>query len=73
MDHAPPHFHAIFGDYEAMFSIASGRRLKGKFPVKQERLVTAWAQIYKKELLKNWKSLTCGKGFKKIDPLDLNK
>jgi hypothetical protein len=32
-------------------------------------LVTAWANIYKKELLDNWKSLTAGKGFKKIDPL----
>jgi hypothetical protein len=43
--------------------------LEGKLPKKQERLVTAWAAIYKKELLANWESLTSGKGFKKIDPL----
>lgn len=68
-EHAPPHFHAIYGDHEGVFSISSGKLLEGTFPKKQERLVTAWANIYKKELLDNWKSLTSGKGFKKIDAL----
>lgn len=68
-EHAPPNFHAIYGNYEAEISIASGKILKGRFPKKQERLVKAWAAIYKKELLANWKTLTEGKGFNKIDPL----
>ena len=68
-EHAPPHFHAIYGEHEAEFSIATGKLIIGKFPKKQERLVTAWAAIYKKELSSNWKSLTSGKGFNKIDPL----
>jgi hypothetical protein len=69
-EHAPPHFHALYGECEAIFSIASGKLLGGKFPIKQSRLVTAWAAIYKKELLANWESLTSGKGFNKINPLN---
>jgi hypothetical protein len=69
-EHAPPHFHAFYGDEEGVFSIASGKLLKGRLPKKQEKLVIAWAAIYKKELLENWNSLTTGKGFKKIDPLN---
>lgn len=69
-ERSPPHFHAFYGEHEAIFSIATGKLLEGKFPIKQERLVTAWAMIFKKELLSNWDSLTSGKGFKKIDPLN---
>ena len=68
-EHAPPHFHAFFGDYEAVFNIDSGELVGGEFPKKHERLVTAWAKIYKNELNNNWKSLTSGRGFRKIDPL----
>ena len=69
-EHAPPHFHAFYGDHEAIFNILNGRLMEGKLPKKQERLVIAWAAIYKKELLANWESLTSGKGFNKIDPLN---
>jgi hypothetical protein len=69
-EHAPPHFHAFYGDHEAVFSILNGKLMEGKLPKKQERLVTAWAAIYKKELLANWGSLTSGKGLNKIDPLN---
>jgi hypothetical protein len=68
-EHAPPHFHAFYGEHEALFSISTGKLIEGKFPPKQAKLIAAWAAIYKKELLANWKSLTSGKGFNKIDPL----
>ena len=55
--HAPPHIHAFYGDHEAVFSISSGKLVEGKFPIKQEKLVIAWASIYRKELLSNWGSL----------------
>lgn len=69
-EHAPPHFHAFYGDEQGVFSIANGKLMTGKFPKKQERLVSAWAAIYKKDLLANWNSLTSGKGFKKINPIN---
>ena len=69
-EHAPPHFHAFYGDDEAIFYISSGKLVKGKLPKKQERLITAWVAIYKNDLLANWNSLTSGKGFRKINPLN---
>lgn len=69
-EHAPPHFHASYGEHKATFSISSGKLMEGRLPKKQERLITAWAAVCKKELIANWNSLTSGKGFKKIDPLN---
>lgn len=35
-DHAPPHFHAIYGDFEVTVEIASGR-VNGDFPKRRWR------------------------------------
>ena len=53
-NHAPPHFHAVYGNYEAQVSIETGYIISGEFPKKQERLVEAWAEIHKEELLTNY-------------------
>lgn len=69
-EHAPPHFHAEYGEYEAIFDIASAEILEGFLPNKQKSLVKAWALIHQDELLRNWESLTAGPGiFTKISPL----
>ncbi len=68
-EHAPPHFHAFYGDFKATFSISTGQMIEGEFPQRQAAYVTAWALLHEKELLANWKLLTTGKGFNKIDPL----
>jgi len=31
-DHQPPHFHAIYGEFEANIDIATGKIIKGKLP-----------------------------------------
>ena len=53
-DHAPPHFHAIYAQYEAEVEISSGRILKGHLPRRALSLVTEWARLYRQELLQNW-------------------
>lgn len=55
-DHLPPHFHAIYGDDEAMFVIDPIDIIKGKdkFPPRVAWLVIEWATIYKEELIANW-------------------
>jgi hypothetical protein len=68
-DHNPPHFHAFHGNHEAMFSIATGKIIEGDFPNNKKALVTAWAILRKKELMKNWNRLSKGAGFDKVDPL----
>lgn len=67
-EHNPPHFHAFYGDYAATFSIDTGQMIQGELPPNKAALVTAWAIIHKKELIKNWNNLAKGLNAKKIDP-----
>ena len=38
-DHNPPHFHATYGEFEAIVEISSEMILKGKMPPKAIKLV----------------------------------
>ena len=69
-DHLPPHFHTKYGEYEAVFSIETGNRIKGQIPAKQERLIQAWVEIHRADLEENFKLLSEDQAsFFKIDPL----
>jgi len=69
-DHFPSHFHAQYNDYEALMSIESGEIINGELPKKQLRLVQAWIELHRDELLENFEILRKGSpNFKKIDPL----
>ena len=64
-DHNPPHFKVKFGEFEANFLIENGGILNGDLPLSKIKLVTAWAEIHKQELLDMWET----KEFQKIKPL----
>lgn len=70
-DHVPPHFHAMYNEYDAQISIEDFQILKGKLPPKALALVVEWASIHQKELMENWISLSeKGNGsFNRIEPL----
>lgn len=68
-DHNPPHFHAVYGKYEASFSIDSLELISGEMPPRVKGLIIEWATLHQKELMKNWKSISVKGTFKKIDPL----
>ena len=53
-DHSPPHFHAVYGEYEATFSIETGLILNGKLPKTAARLVREWSDLNRAELIVNW-------------------
>lgn len=38
-DHAPPHFHAEYGEYEAIYAIGSVEVLRGDLPRRAHALV----------------------------------
>lgn len=63
-----PHIHAEYGDFEAVFDL-DGNKLEGELPKKKERLVEAWIDIHREDLLTNWKLLQGGEQFFKIAPL----
>ncbi|MCI8424777.1 DUF4160 domain-containing protein [uncultured Adlercreutzia sp.] len=67
-DHNPPHFHAIYQGYEAQFSL-DGELLVGEMPRKQMRLIAAWVELHRDELLANWDLANSGQPLYKIEPL----
>lgn len=70
-DHAPPHFHAKYGEYEGFYRIEDGTPIQSSLPHKQDRLVQAWAIIHAEELLENWLALQgSNKVIKPIKPLE---
>lgn len=69
MDHNPPHFHAMYGEYEAIFDIMSLNLLRGSLPPKAISLVTEWAMIHKHELEENWNRVLSNESLKQIEPL----
>ncbi|MGH3322410.1 MAG: DUF4160 domain-containing protein [Streptosporangiaceae bacterium] len=49
-DHAPPHFHAIYGDHEAQVRIDTLGVLAGSLPRRAQALVLEWAQMRRSDL-----------------------
>ena len=43
-DHNPPHFHAIYAEYEVLIDIRTLDILRGELPGKQLKRVLAWAE-----------------------------
>lgn len=66
--HNLPHIHAEYGDDEAVFDF-EGNIIEGEFPKKKQRLVEAWIEIHREDLEANWKLLSNGEQFFKIEPL----
>jgi len=69
-DHHPPHFHAIYGDREAVLVVGSLEVLNGALPIRASRLVKEWARRHRDELLANWERARSHLPLEKIAPLD---
>ncbi|HRH81267.1 MAG TPA: DUF4160 domain-containing protein [Thiobacillaceae bacterium] len=68
-DHAPPHFHAYYGDYEIEVAIETGV-VTGRFPKRALRFVLEWMEAHQDELLMDWELATQQKPLKQIAPLE---
>jgi len=68
-EHNPPHFHAYYQEYKAIFDINSCEMTEGKLPSKQRKLVSAWAEIHKDDLLADWELASNGELPYQIEPL----
>lgn len=66
--HHKPHFHVCYAEYEASVGV-DGELLAGSLPVKQLKLVQAWAVIHEEELYAAWNKAVQSEPFGKIDPL----
>ncbi len=68
-DHAPPHFHAFYGDYEITVEIETGV-VSGRFPRRALTHVLEWLELHKDELLENWRLASERRPLNKIPPLE---
>ena len=53
-DHGPPHFHALYGEDEAVVGIDSLALLRGRLPPRAQGLVVEWASLRQTELREAW-------------------
>ena len=67
--HHLPHIHAQYAEHGAIISIDNGGILDGDLPRSKMKLVQAWIEIHKDELLADWKLAVEGQRLFKIEPL----
>jgi hypothetical protein len=71
MDHAPPYFHAVYGDSEAVIGIRSLELIEGSLPRRAMSFVIEWAsQHHREELQEDWELCAAHKSPHPIRPLD---
>jgi hypothetical protein len=68
-DHPPPHFHAEYGEHEALVAIEGPRMFAGDLPTRAWSLVREWALLHQEELLALWEKARQSRALTKIDPL----
>jgi hypothetical protein len=67
--HKRPHIHVQYQNDEAVISIPDGDLLEGKLPKTKMRLVLAWIEIHREELIADWRLAADGQRPFKIAPL----
>ena len=67
--HKKPHIHVSYQDAEAVISLPDGEVLEGTLPVNKMKLVQAWLEIHRDELIAAWALPSTGQQPYKIEPL----
>ena len=52
--HSLPHIHADYQGQVAVYSIPDGNVLAGELPPSKHKLVVAWIEIHRDDLLADW-------------------
>ena len=68
-DHNPPHFHAKYGEDEALIDIHQLLLVKGRLPRRALELVLDWAELHQEELIEDWNLCMAKQVPHKIQPL----
>ncbi len=69
VDHAPPHFHALYAEYETLINIKTLEIIEGNMPRRALALILEWASLHRSELLEDWNLCEQKQMPKKILPL----
>ena len=68
-DHNPPHFHAVYGNFEIAVEITGGI-VTGRFPRRALAAVLEWHLMHRDELLEDWELARRHEPLKPIVPLE---
>jgi hypothetical protein len=69
-EHGRPHFHAVYGEFEAVIDIETGGVIEGELPKRALSLISEWQNAHMGELRENWERARQHKELKKIPPLE---
>lgn len=67
--HKKPHVHVEYQNYEAVIGIPDGKLLAGSLPPAKLKLVAAWIEIHRDELVADWSLAARKEALFKIEPL----
>lgn len=67
--HNLPHIHVKYQNFEGIYNIITNELIAGDLPIPKTRLVHAWIEIHKDELMANWELAINGENIFKIEPL----
>lgn len=56
-EHPPPHFHALYAEYEELIIIETLETYAGKLPSAQRKKIAEWAKHKQEFLLENFNRL----------------
>lgn len=68
-DHNPPHFHAKYSGYEAIFDF-DGQIIEGEIPKRAAKFIQEWITYHRSELEQNWEKARTGEPLDYIAPLE---
>jgi hypothetical protein len=69
-DHPPPHFHALYAEFEAVIQIDDLSVRRGGLPPRALGLVVEWATLHRGDLAEAWRQAQAGEPISNIDPLE---
>ena len=69
-EHAPPHFHALYAEHEALIDLRTLDIIQGHLPRRALALVLEWAVLHRAELMENWERCQRKQLPKRIEPLE---
>lgn len=68
-DYVPPHFHALYAEFEVLIDIYTLEIIKGEIPKRAIALILEWASEHRAELIENWELCKQNQLPKKISSL----
>ncbi|MCX6538737.1 MAG: DUF4160 domain-containing protein [Acidobacteria bacterium] len=67
--HKVAHIHVKYQEHEVVLTLPEGEILEGSIPANRLKLVLAWIEIHRDELIADWELAASGQQPYKIEPL----